>query len=260
MPTLRFFFHLLLTSARASLALRGAFLLRVAFMALNNLIFFVFWWLLFAKVPHVRGYALPDMATLFGVVAAGFGVANALGGGVHQLGRMIDDGELDTLLTQPKPTLPYAVCMRCNAAAVGDFLSGMGMLFGPAGLGLGDLPRIALAVAASAVMFTATGVIIFSSTFWLGRNDAAGRQMLDLVINFSLYPDTLFSGPFRLLLFTVLPSAFVGYLPARLLREPSLTSTLLLIAAPLVYSTLAVWMFRRGLSRYSSGSRFGMMG
>jgi viologen exporter family transport system permease protein len=260
MPTLRFFAHLLRTSVKASLALRGAFLLRVAFMALNNLIFFVFWWLLFAQVPRVRGYALPEMAALFGVVAAGFGVANTLGGGVQQLGRMIDDGELDTLLTQPKPTLLYAVCMRCNAAAVGDFLSGFVLLFGPAGLRLADVPLIALAVTASATMFLATCVLIYSSTFWIGRNDGSCRQVLDLLITFSMYPDTLFSGTVRVLLFTVLPSAFIGYVPARLLRDPTPATVALLIAAPVVYSLLAAWTFKRGLSRYSSGSRFGMMG
>jgi ABC-2 type transport system permease protein len=260
MPTLRFFAYLLMTSAKASLALRGAFLLRVAFMMLNNLIFFVFWWLLFDQVPSVRGYALPQMATLFGVTCCGFGVANTLGGGVHQLARMIDDGELDTLLTQPKPTLPYAVCMRCNAAAVGDFCSGMMLLLGPGGVAALQLPLVALAIAVSALMFTATGVIIFSSAFWLGRNDALGRQVLDLLITFSLYPDGLFSGTVRLLLFTVLPAAFVSYVPARLLTDPSPTTFALLVASPLVYGALAAWMFRRGLSRYGSGSRFGMMG
>ncbi|MET0411044.1 MAG: ABC-2 family transporter protein [Polyangiaceae bacterium] len=260
MPTLRFFVQLLRTSVRASLALRGAFLLRVAFMALNNLIFFVFWWLLFQRVPSVRGYDLADMATLFGVSAAGFGLANTLGGGVHQLGRMIDEGELDTLLTQPKPTLPYAVCMRCNAAAVGDFLSGTAMLIASGHVSLSRLPLIALAIASSAVMFTASAVLIFSSAFWLGRNDGACRQMLDTLITFSLYPDTLFGGAVRLLLFTALPAAFVGHVPAKLVREPSLTNVALLLTAIVFYSLLAAFVFKRGLSRYNSGSRFGVMG
>jgi len=260
MPTLRFFTQLLRTSVRASLALRGAFFLRVAFMALNNVIFFVFWWLLFERVPSVRGYDLADMATLFGVSAAGFGVANTLGGGVHQLGRMIDEGELDTLLTQPKPTLPYAVCMRCNAAAVGDFLSGGAMILASGHVSLTTLPLVVLAIIASAIMYTASAVLIFSSAFWLGRNDGACRQVLDTLITFSLYPDTLFGGGVRLLLYTVLPAAFVAHIPARLVREPSLTSIALLSAACIGYTALAAFVFKRGLSRYNSGSRFGVMG
>jgi viologen exporter family transport system permease protein len=260
MPTLRFLAQLLRTSVRASLALRGAFLLRVAFMALNNLIFFVFWWLLFERVPHVRGYELADMAILFGVSAAGFGVANTLGGGVQHLGRMIDEGELDTLLTQPKPTLLYAVCMRCNAAAVGDFLSGTAMIIASGKVTLAHLPLIALAISASAIMFTASAVLIYSSTFWLGRNDGACRQALDALITFSLYPDTLFAGTVRLLLYTVLPAAFVAHVPAQLVRAPSASNIALLVAATIGYSVLAAYVFKRGLSRYNSGSRFGVMG
>jgi ABC-2 type transport system permease protein len=116
---LRFLAELWRIGLCASLALRGAFALRVAFMAANNLIYFVFWGLLFARVPDVRGYALPEMATLYGVLCCGVGLSVTLWGGVHQLARMIEDGELDVILAQPKPVLPYALGMRCQAAGSG---------------------------------------------------------------------------------------------------------------------------------------------
>ena len=37
---------LVTTNLKAALALRGAFVIQVVFMALNNLTFFVFWWAL----------------------------------------------------------------------------------------------------------------------------------------------------------------------------------------------------------------------
>jgi hypothetical protein len=43
----------------------------------------------------------------------------------------------------------------------------------------------------------------------------------ELLITFSLYPEPLFGGMLRLVLFTFLPAGFVGYVPARLLRSPS---------------------------------------
>jgi hypothetical protein len=76
------------------------------------------------------------------------------------------------------------------------------------------------------------------------------------VITFSLYPEPLFGGAMRLLLFTLLPAGFVGYLPARLARAPSLAVTFELAAAAVVYSGLAWCVFNRGLRTYSSGSRF----
>src|SRR5262245_50041185 len=96
------------TNLKSALMQRGAFLTQVVFMMLNNLTFFVFWWALMQRVPQIRGWRLGDIAVLFGVVAAGFGLGVTVGGGVRHLGRFIEGGDLDTLLTQPKPVLPYA--------------------------------------------------------------------------------------------------------------------------------------------------------
>ena len=53
---------LLATNLKATLALRGAFVMQVVFMALNNLTFFVFWWALMRRVPTIRGWQLGDVA------------------------------------------------------------------------------------------------------------------------------------------------------------------------------------------------------
>src|SRR5262245_5902193 len=103
---------LVATSLKAALALRGAFFVQVAFMVLNNVKFFVFLWVLMGHVSSIRGWRLGDVAVLFGTVAAAFGLAVALAGGVRNLGRLIEEGDLDTLLTQPKSVLGYAVGMR----------------------------------------------------------------------------------------------------------------------------------------------------
>src|SRR5262245_59374624 len=97
------------TNVRASLALRSAFAIQVVFMVLNNLTFFVFWWALMRQVPHLRGWRLGDIQVLFGVVATGFGLAVTMAGGVRHLGRFIEQGDLDALLTQPRPVLLYAL-------------------------------------------------------------------------------------------------------------------------------------------------------
>src|SRR5689334_23719986 len=119
---LPFAWALLATNFRAAAALRGAFVMQVVFMVVNNLTFFVFWWVLMRRVPDLRGWRLGDIQVLFGVVAAGFGLTVTLAGGVRHLGRFIDEGELDTLLTQPKPVLLYALGLRSQASGCGDLL------------------------------------------------------------------------------------------------------------------------------------------
>jgi ABC-2 type transport system permease protein len=117
-----------------------------------------------------------------------------------------------------------------------------------------------LCITCSAVVFTATAVVIYSSAFWLGRNDGIMRQLVDAMILFGSYPDRLFDGGLRLLLFTLIPAGFVSFTPARLLFAASPSEAALLALATLGYALAAFWTFDRGLARYSSGSRFGTFG
>jgi len=257
---LRFARALLATNVKATLMLRGAFVMQVAFMALNNLTFFVFWWALMRRVPDLRGWRLGDIQLLFGVVAAGFGAAVTLAGGVRHLGRFIDEGELDTLLTQPKPVLVHALGLRLQASGFGDALSGIVFIAYSGQVSWRALPVVVLAIVASALVLVASGIVFFSLAFWLGRVETVARQLWDLLITFSLYPEPLFGGVLRLALFTLLPAGFVGYVPARFVQMPSIADGVLLTAAAAGYLAIGVAVFNRGLRRYASGSRFGTFG
>ena len=251
---------LLATNLKASLAQRAAFTMQVLFMILNNVTFFVFWWALMQRVDTIRGWNLADIKVLFGIVAAGFGLAVTLAGGVRHLARFIDEGELDTLLTQPRAVLPYALGLRMQASGVGDVLSGIAFILWSGQVSWRGLPAMAVAVVASAAVFTACGVLFFSLAFWLGRVESFARQLWDLLVTFSLYPEPLFGGLLRVALFTLLPAGFVGYVPLRLVQEPTLARAAALVAVACVYLAVAAAMFQRGLRRYSSGSRFGTFG
>lgn len=252
----RFYVALFRTSLASAMAQRGAFLMQVGFMALNNAIFFSFWVVLFGRVSRIRGYALADVAVLYGVVAVGFGLSVVVTGGARQLARFIHEGELDALLAQPKPTLLYALGRRTVAPGLGDMGSGVAMIALSGIVHLSTIPVVIVAVIASAAVCTATGVLFNSLAFWLGQVETASRQLFESLITFSLYPEPLFGGVMRLILFTIVPAGFVGYLPATLIRAPSMSVALELVGAALAYSLVAWQVFGRGLRAYTSGSRF----
>src|SRR5689334_2868257 len=168
---LPFAWALLATNFRAAAALRGAFVMQVVFMVVNNLTFFVFWWALMRRVPDLRGWRLGDIQMLFGIVAAAFGVTVTLAGGVRDLSGLIDDGELDTLLAQPKPVLLHALGLRLQASGFGDVLSGMAFIAWSGQVSWRMTPLVLLAIAASAIVVLACGVLFHSVTFWLGNVD-----------------------------------------------------------------------------------------
>lgn len=257
---LRFGAALLAMNLKASIAQRVAFAMQVVFMMLNNAIFFVFWWSLLHHVDQIRGWRLADMQVLFGVVAAGFGLAVTLAGGVRHLARFITDGELDTLLTQPRSVLAYALGLRMQASGFGDVVSGIAFVAWSHQVSWRGAPVVLVAILCSAVVFVACGVLFFSAAFWLGTIDAVARLAWELMVTFALYPEPLFGGGLRLVLFTVLPAGFVGYMPAHLISGPTLTGVLTLVVIAAGYLAVAIAVFERGLRRYASGSRFGTFG
>ena len=135
-------------------------------------------------------------------------------------------------------------------------LSGVGFLAISGHVTVVTIPLVALVIVAGSTTILACGIVFFSLPFWIGRAETVSRQLWELLITFSLYPEPLFGGALRLMLFTVLPAAFVSYLPVQIVRQPSVTVVTMLLAGSAAYLAFAVWVFGRGLRRYASGSRF----
>jgi ABC-type Na+ transport system ATPase subunit NatA/ABC-type uncharacterized transport system permease subunit len=199
-----------------------------------------------------------DVAVLFGVSAGGYGLTAVFGGGVQDLARRIEGGDLDPMLTLPRSVLVQAVAARTRPDGWGDVATGMilvamsGHLHGLAWL------TAPLALVLAGVVFTAAGVLLHSSAFWLGRVDGLARQATEFLTTFSVYPPSLFGWQLKLLLFTVLPAGFISYLPTELVRSFEPGTLALAVGGAAAYAVLAAWVFARGLRRYASGSRFGV--
>jgi ABC-2 type transport system permease protein len=258
MSTLRFFGLLLRTNLRASLALRRAFLLQAGFMALNNLVYFSVWIVFFRRFHDLGGFGVTDMELTYGIVACGFGLAVALAGGLRELSRLVVEGGLDGYLTQPKPALVQALCSRTLASGWGDLVSGLGMVALSRQVSWLHVPYLLLAIALSATVFVAAGVIFHSAAFWLGPIDSLARMLWEFLITFSIYPEPIFGGGIRVLLYTLMPAAFCGFLPARLAHQPTLLNLASALGGAACVACAALFTFERGLRRYESGNQIGL--
>src|SRR5262249_19786299 len=152
--------------------------------------------------------------------------------------------------------LVYAIGLRSQPAGFGGLLSGVIFIVLSRQVSWHQVPLVVAAIAASAIVFAACGIAFFSLVFWLGKVESVATQLWDLLITFSVYPEPLFGGTLRLLLFTVLPAGFVGYLPPRIGHEPSMVKVMEPMTGAIVYLCTAVLIFERGMRRYSAGSRF----
>jgi ABC-2 type transport system permease protein len=117
----------------------------------------------------------------------------------------------------------------------------------------------ALCTLCAACVFLGMASIFYSLSFWLRRTESVSRQAVDLLLLFSIYPESLFGGALRWLLFSALPAGFVSYVPVHVLRDGKLSELPLLMLAAAGFLWLGVWVFERGLRRYASGSRFSIL-
>ena len=120
---------------------------------------------------------------------------------------------------------------------------------------------VLFAVLAGSVV-VALRVLYHSLTFFFGNAEEIAAVMSEQIINFSLYPACIFSGPANLVLHSLIPAAFVAYLPAQVFGHFNAdtldgATLALVIAGDLAVIVVAWVVFRLGLRRYESGNQIG---
>jgi ABC-2 type transport system permease protein len=244
----------------AQLEYRAAFISQVAAMFLNDGVWVVFWILFFTRFPVLRGWSLDDVVTLWAVTAAGFGLAHAIYGNALLLAGVIARGQLDAWMLYPRALLPHMLLGRMTATAWGDALFGYVVYLA---LVRPDLVHFVLFVALTlsvALVFVGFSVFAGSLSFFLGDASSLADQWRAAMITFSTYPSVLFEGAVKLLLFTLVPAGFVGYLPVQALRDLSLADAGLALAGACGVLAAGVGLFYLGLRRYESGNLMEMRG
>lgn len=253
--TARFLSALVATSVKESFANRASFWIQAVGMFVNDAIWIAVWWIFFQRFERLAGWTLTDMVALYAVTANAVGLAVIAGAGVRDLARTIAEGGLDVFLVQPKPALLHAVASKTSASGWGDLVNGFALLALTGLLRLDTLPWIVLGSVTGAVVFLSAGVMFHSLAFWVGGMQTLARQLWEFTITFTLYPERIFPGGIRLLLYTAVPAAFVGWFPSGLLRSLSAEGAVACVASAVVFPVLATVLFHLGLRRYASGNR-----
>ena len=251
---LKFLLALWKANLIAAMEYRASFLTQVIGMFLNDGFFFVFWIIFFDRFQQIQGWKLNDMFLLFGLVAAGYGLAVYFFGNTWQLVDVIINGQLDYYLSLPRPVLLHTLASRSNSSGLGDVVYGFMSFFLARQLTLDAFGRFLLGVLFSTTILISFLVLVQCLAFWIGNAQLLATNVVYAVITFSSYPIVLFDGTARFLLLTILPAGLIGAIPAELVRSFSWLRLLELCGATMIFLSLAVFLFYRGLRRYESGS------
>src|ERR1041385_8113152 len=104
MDTLRLYAHYLALSVRGQLQYRASFLMLTLAQFLLVGTEFAGLWALFARFGQLRGWALPQVALLYGMIHIAFSLAEGIGRGFDTFADQVKSGSFDRLLLRPRST------------------------------------------------------------------------------------------------------------------------------------------------------------
>ncbi len=242
---------------QAVLEYRASFLVQVFGMMLNNAAFAVFWGILIARTGGVGGYGFTDVMIIWALTSTSFGIAHVLWGNVRSMGQIIQKGELDVYLLQPKDAFLNVLSSRTVVSAWGDLLYGYLVLALLPGTDPARLLLFTLLAMAGAVIFASIFAAAESLTFFLGNAGPLSSAVTEFLLSFTLYPESVYDPGMRWIFYTLLPSGFIAFVPLAVYRKLDWPMVPVLFLAAAAYAAASYALFRAGLKRYESGNQVG---
>ena len=230
-----------------------SFITNILFMILNNATFIIQWVVIYQIKNDVGGYTFNQILLLWGIAAGTYGFSHFFFKRSFSLSEIITTGKLDSYLVQPKNVLLAAITSDVEVSALGDLIYGYIMLM-LSGIKFTKFLLFSLFTISGGIIITDIAVILSSLSFWIGKSDTIADTGNSLMINFATYPDGIFKGVAKGLLFSLIPVGIVNYIPIWVMIKFNLKLMLLVMAVAVMITVLTFVVFYKGLKKYSSSN------
>lgn len=229
------------------------FITNVVFMILNDASFIIQWIILFNIKNDMGGLGFKQVILLWGIAAGTYGIAHLFFEEAFNLSKLIVNGKLDSFIVQPKSVLVSIITSRSRISAFGDLLYAyLVLLF--YGITIKRFIIFTFVIICGGLISVEVAVIYNSLCFWFVKADALADSLYTSIITFATYPDTIFKGSVKLILYTIIPAGLVAFIPFRIMLKFSVCEILILVCLVFSLGFLASCIFNNGLKRYSSSS------
>lgn len=232
---------------------KTTFFTNIIFMILNNASFIIQWLVIYSLKDNIGGYQLKDIILLWGFAASTYGVARFFFKKAFNLSETIVNGKLDSFLVQPKNVLISCITTDVEVSAIGDMIYGIIMLI-IYGFNLKTFILFTIFSISGGFMLVSISVILSSLNFWFTKTDLIADTINSQMVNFATYPDSIFKGIAKIILYTIVPVGIVNYLPIHIMNEFNIQLFVLVICVSIIFIVIAFKVFNAGLKRYSSSN------
>jgi ABC-2 type transport system permease protein len=257
---LKYLWALLSITFKSAMSQRGAMLLRGCMSVLTHSIYIPVWVVMFSFAPTIGGWTLPHALLAYGLATASWGIVALFAYGLRTLPQQIDNGELDSYLTLPKPILLSAALSTSRNSGLGEVIAGVGLIIFTGIKFDIDLTVVPWLLAIGSIVF-ASGVLFFASFgFWIKQYYASAEE---IYFNFNLMasrPAPIFSGFFKLISLTIIPIGLMTHIPVEFILTHQWKLLFFSACGTVAYAIFASAFFYIGLRHYESGNKFGVRG
>lgn len=253
MISLRFLKSALMANFKLSMAWRIAFFVNILLVIVKQSLFLITWNFFFEKYELIQGWSFSDMLLMYGIVSFSIGFVELFFYGLRDLPRMVETNQLDTYLLQPKSLILNIAMSRGDMAAIGEILLGV-MLIGYSGY-LANSSFLVLTILPMGVVFIFSLYLYLSSiAFFIKNSNHFIRELYSNANIIATQPNSAYRGTFRLFTLTFLPTAYISFFPVEFIRTIAFNCLIIAYLGTLSFLLVAIWIFKKGLKRYESGS------
>ncbi|MGV8086438.1 MAG: ABC transporter permease [Candidatus Woesearchaeota archaeon] len=236
----------------SALEYRTNFIIQTTSMFLNDVVWIIFWTIIFSRFNNINGWNLQDMLLLYSIVTIAYGMGGVFFGNRNAIAKIIVEGRLDYYLTLPKNILYHLICSKCSWYALGDFL--LGLVLAIMFLSISQVPLFILLIILSTTIIIAFGVLVGSLTFYIDNSEETTTSLWNSLIGLSTYPLSIYQGVTRVIILLIIPAGFISGVPVELLKSFNWTWLLYMLGFTLLITIVSITVFYKGLKKYESGN------
>ncbi len=220
------YFRLIGIHVRSNMQYKASFLMQTAgsfgFLLLEFAVIVV----LFQRFPHLAGWSLTEVALLYGIASAAFGLSELLCGALNTglFAEVIVRGDFDRILIRPVSALLQVIAGEFSLRRLGRIAQGVAVLVVASGMlpevwSIGKVVFLALTLLSGTAIFIAIWLLGAAYCFWTVRATEAVNVFTYGGTTLASYPLDIFDRWARQFALFILPLAWVSYVPALYLLD-----------------------------------------
>ena len=257
---IRFIKESIKCNLKSILEYKKSFLIQSIFMFINNFFFLIFWIVIFSgNDGEINGLTMNDILYFWSLPVISFGTAYFFFGGIAKLGQYILEGSLDTYFTQPKDILINVMVSGMDFNAFGDLIYGSVVGLFAVNFDLGRYLLLLTLGVGGGIFYICIETLIRLLAIKIGPTDNIQHILINtLMINFASYPEVIYGKFIKGLIYTVIPSAYIAFVPIKFVQTLSLKYLLIWFVAIFFFIEITFVLSKYMLKKYESGNNISM--